>query len=140
MRVTPMTFKWGLSRMSSGGRSQIAETCTMGALSRRIGNHCPRERGRPAYAPLGTPLAGHRRRTQASGHIVELQGIRCDAVRTQGARCGRTARILATKYVFARQPDERDQIHHVLRQTHYEIRCPECGVRIQIVKHRDHEE
>jgi hypothetical protein len=85
----------------------------------------------------GTPLASTVGGRGVMGVIVELTGIKCDAVRVQGARCGRTARILATKYVFAREPDDRDRIQHVLRQTHYQIHCPECGVRIQVVKHRD---
>jgi hypothetical protein len=60
--------------------------------------------------------------------------IPCDNVRTDGAICGEPALIHLVHYIYDMK-QEGDETLHVLRGTSYEVDCPSCGRRRQVVQH-----
>jgi hypothetical protein len=62
--------------------------------------------------------------------------IICDNRRADGAPCGQVALVHMVHYVYAiEQQRGKGSSAHVLRETHYEIECPQCGQRTQTVAH-----
>jgi len=66
---------------------------------------------------------------------VDFQGIPCDGTRADGARCGQSARLLVTRYIYGLAADERGKPIQALRETRYETQCKDCGFRTQVVRH-----
>jgi hypothetical protein len=62
--------------------------------------------------------------------------IICDNRRADGAPCGENALVHMVHYIYAaEQGAGQEAITHVLSETHYDIECPRCGRRTQIVTH-----
>jgi hypothetical protein len=70
-----------------------------------------------------------------SGPEVDFQGILCDGTRADGARCGQSARLLVTRYIYGLAADEHGKPIQALRETRYETQCKDCGIRTQVVRH-----
>ena len=68
---------------------------------------------------------------------VEAKTIDCDARQPNGLACGETAIIHKTHHHYANTmyaPGGGGRFQQILLETHYEIECPHCGRRTQVVK------
>ena len=72
-----------------------------------------------------------------AGLYVDSPKVICDALGRNGAPCGQAARVNAARYLYALETDDDGAERHVLRQSHYDIACPACGTRTQVVHHAD---
>jgi hypothetical protein len=81
-------------------------------------------------AILGSPCG-------ISGPIVEAKTIVCDGHKPSGLTCGETAVIHSAQYVynsFMFKPGMGGRMDPNLQETHYDVECPHCGRRTQVVK------
>lgn len=61
--------------------------------------------------------------------------IKCDSQGAERPRCGADALVHLVHYVYGlEQKPGQSTASHVLRETRYEIQCPRCGRRTQVVK------
>ena len=68
---------------------------------------------------------------------MEVETVVCNARIPGGGVCGATATVLAVQRfydTFMYKPGAGGRFDVQLRETHYEIDCPHCGRRTQIVK------
>ena len=65
---------------------------------------------------------------------MEPEPRKCDADLGDGKRCQEMAMVLGIHYHYGTRPGVATPTVHYLRETHYQIRCPKCGERTQIVK------
>jgi hypothetical protein len=67
---------------------------------------------------------------------MRARTITCEAVGADGALCGETAVVHMIHYVYGVSSDSNARgFNHVHRETHYDIECPACGLRTQVVCH-----
>jgi hypothetical protein len=75
----------------------------------------------------GLPLRGSMRMQPAT--------IICDNQRADGSPCGQTALVVLVHYHYrAGEQPAWFGARHQLSEAHYEIHCPHCGPRLQVVK------
>jgi hypothetical protein len=67
---------------------------------------------------------------------MQPETVICESRAADAALCGETALVHVVHYVYGLEPDAgREASKHVLRETRYDIECPRCGRRTQIVRH-----
>ena len=78
----------------------------------------------------------HHRGKKALPCAVEPTTLICNGRTPDGRVCGATALVIAARPVIDSQMYRGGGgiIRDVLRETHYDIECPRCGSRTQIVK------
>ena len=61
-----------------------------------------------------------------NAEISAMQQITCSNELPGGTRCGETAKLVSTQFVY-RQEFIEGQFDQILSEIHYNINCPKCG-------------